>query len=380
MRIQPFSLQAPDWRRPLAAAPASEPVDTTLLTAANLLGERVRPRWNVSVGGPPTAASPTPDGQAMLLEVGGKRLRVGVGGHLEPLPDLPVSGSRQSRAALLADGSEVVFSWDTHQRGAQSFDHEAIQLSRLQGGQVLWTRDLGVSFYQSSESPISWPPVAMPNGSFLMAHHGVECRDAAGNQLWSCPGEAYGNFAVMPSVAGDGTAYIVQNYLQGGLYGSQASRLHGYRPDGTHWQKSVAPMHCSPAISQDGGAIVAYGSRLEKLSPEGKSVWQRPLEGRLSAVLEEPDGNLLLCQSDRLRCYDPLNDRDLWSVPLSSPPVGLPVRLGGGDLLLATRDGKVTCLADNMRTSRPVLPTGGGVQESGGGWVVVGGVRVPRRR
>jgi hypothetical protein len=72
-----------------------------------------------------------------------------------------------------------------------------------------------------------------------------------------------------------------------------------------------------------------------------------------------------------------------WERPLTDRPVGLPGQLKNGDIVVATRGGKVTCMVDAVRSPDPVVPAAfsrpaASIRQEPG-WIVIGGVRIPRR-
>lgn len=73
-----------------------------------------------------------------------------------------------------------------------------------------------------------------------------------------------------------------------------------------------------------------------------------------------------------------------WEHRLADQPVGIPVQLRNGDVAVATKDGEVVCVVDAMHSADPVVPASaappaGTIEKAGPDWIVIGGVRVPRR-
>ena len=355
-------------------------------------------RWTADLGEKVASVAPGLEGGLVVetIRTGGVRgwAEVDARGQVAAMPEKQLPGQMHTRGAVLPDGSEVLFNWDLREHGNQGFDQENVQLMRVgTDQQVMWSRPLQSRFGTSQADAAPWPPVATPDGRVLVGFENrVSCLAVDGEQIWNFQGEIYGNFAQQPSVGADGTAYVVENYLRGGMFGSTASRLHVVRPDGTEQRLDYDRVQCPVVPTSDGGAIVISspsggGTRIEMLSSDGRSEWQKFVDGSFTGASEGSDGSLLLLSASpaTLGKFTP-EDGVAWTHALPGRPVGLPVSLAGGDVLVATSDGKIVDVVDSFSNSSPVVSPPSTSPHPAGGlerqeeWIVVGGVRIPRRR
>ncbi len=369
-------MQIPPVSHP--TSPASRPASVN--ASSVLFDERVEEAWRVDLGASAVAVVPdpaVPDG--VLVRVNPARVLAVHDGEVSET-------TAQGLPARLEDGSEVRLSWEA---SADSYLREVKLVRQDSQGRELWSRSLGSRAF-SGETPFAWDPVALPDGRVLVPReNGVESVAPDGSTQWTCIGKPYGNFRLAPSAGADGTAWLVENYMDGGMFGSMRSRVHGVGPDGSSWVEDRQELLAPVLPTRDGSAVVlskrvgGAGTHLEKISAGGKVEWSVDRPEVFTGASEARDGALLLASvqpAGVVKLSPSLGEQ--WRAPLPASPVGIPIVLPDGEFIVGTSAGTVLELYDRQDLAHPsALPAQPDKPEIEvhDDWILVGGIRLSRR-